>query len=365
MKPIWFISVIFFFTLFSFNISSTFFPLYMQQQGLDKFEIGITYGMLPLLLAAVGFFIGILIDKFGIKRIMSLGIFGYVIFVLMFSFSFNLVTFLLSFVIIGISAAMFWIGGRAYIYGFKEIPKSISYFNTIVLSQAIIGPYIGGKIIENFGYGRLFTISAVLIFGMFIFVSWFFKPRPVKKIKWKFKFNLKILKEIGPILILASIVSTWFLFFTLFLKTQSFSESEIGLIASLAVLFAATLQIPAGRVVKLLKTKKSLILSFVLWAVGFYLLTRADSLPEIVFATFITSFSAISGIAMFARFSKLSKEKGKAASSWEVTHNAGAYIGALVNGFVFQNFGFTNLLWFLIALSVIAAIFGLRIKNSE
>jgi len=338
----------------------------MQSKGLDKFQIGIAYGMLPLLTVISGIFIGTLVDRFGIKKLISIAILGYFSFIILFSLSSNFIHFILSFVIVGLSNAMLWVSGRAFVLNLTNVAKSSSYFFTTVYITGILGPLIGGKLIENFGYGNLFIISPLIIFISLVFALLFFHEKRVKvkkKVrKQRIKWNL--LLKIGIPIIVATIVTNLIFFLPIFLKIKNFGESEIGLIISSAALLITVFQIPAGRLISKLNIRTSMFIGFILIALGVFLLTTlSNTILQILFCLIPIAFgSSIEGIATFDALGRTSRQKGKVAGIYETIGNSGTWLGSIVNGFIFQAFGYNDLFLFLALISIFGSVLSLTIK---
>jgi len=342
----------------------------MQSKGLDKFQIGLAFGMLPLLTVISGIVMGVLVDRFGIKKLISIAIIGYVSFIISFSLSSNFIHFMLSFIIIGLSNAMFWVSGRTFILNLPDVVKSTSYFYTTVYITGTLGPFIGGKLIENFGYSNLFIITPLIIFSAFIFTLLFFNKKSMKILKkkkrrQKLKWNL--LLKIGIILILMSVVANLVFFFPLFLEIKNFKEGEIGMIISFGTLFIVLSQIPAGRLISKINIRNSIFLGFVLIASGIFLLTIfSNTLLQILFCFIPIAFGlSIEGIATFDAIGRISREKGKVAGMYETIGNFGTWSGSIINGFVFQVFGYNILFLFLVLVSILGSISSFTVKINK
>jgi len=325
----------------------------MQSKGLDKFQIGLAYGMLPL----------------GIKKLISIAILGYASFIILFSLSSNFISFIASFIIIGLSNAMLWVSGRSFILNLQNVAKSSSYFFTATSVTGILGPLIGGKLIESFGYGNLFTISPLVIFIAFILTVLFFHEKRVKRKKKirRQKLKLDLLLKIAIPITIGAIASNLFFFFPVFLKIKNFVESEIGIVISSAALLITVFQIPAGRLISKLNIKKSMFLGFVFIALGALLLTTlSNSIFQILFCLIpITLGLSIEAIATFDALGRISREKGKVAGIYETLGNSGAWSGSIVNGFIFQALGYNTLFLFLVLMSILGSIssFGIKINK--
>lgn len=325
----------------------------MQQKGLDNSQIGVAAAILPMFVILGSFFVPRVINTNNPRKIFSFAIFGYFIFLIFFFLSSNFLEFMASYVILGIAAAFFWISGRNFIFHLKGIVKSSSYFYTAFLSTGVIAPYIGGALITYLGYYATFFLGSLIILSA-IPIALIFYPTKIriKAKRIKFKIDRKLFSFL-PLVLTAGLIGTLFFLFPVFLKENGINELQIGIIATVASVTDAVLQIPSGKLISRITINKSLVLGFLILGLAFLML---EFLPktfwQVIVDVLVWSIGgSVVGIAVFAATGKIAQVKAIGAQMFEVFNNGGSLIGYFLSGFVSQIFGFNFLF-------IIAAVLG-------
>lgn len=152
---------------FASNLSGSFLPIYFKEQGMKVPEITeillftfIVIGLLPLIL---------LKSVRNFERIISFGIFFTMLFFIVLIYVKDPIILGLAY---GLSMATFWPSFNLLLFRLSESrarARTISTFSSIIPALAsITGPAVGGYVIENFDFTKLFSIAAVLYLVSFI-----------------------------------------------------------------------------------------------------------------------------------------------------------------------------------------------------
>jgi MFS family permease len=164
LKTLAIVVSIFFFTS---NLSGSFLTIYFKDLGLGLVEIAeillftfLVIGILPLVLLKT-------VKSF--ERIFSFGIFFTMLFYISLIYVRNPITLGLAY---GLGIATFWPSFNLLQFRLSESrmrARTVSLLSSIIPSLAsIVGPAVGGLIIENFEFTTLFVIAVILYFVAFI-----------------------------------------------------------------------------------------------------------------------------------------------------------------------------------------------------
>ena len=238
-----------FFLMFGYKLFSLYFPLFLVAKNFSISQVGYTHFLIYLPIALFAPIAGFLSHKINPAILASLGILGYGIYALGMIIFPNLITFYIFQIILGISAALFFVSSRAILMGSKlENPdRAFAWFYSASPYADAIAPAVGALIIWKFNFLGVFVLSLVLQFFNAIFC--FTKLRKqttnlTENITVKESTNnyLKVLSDIKKkdisffvsisflVLILAGFNNT---FFVLFLKSLGWSQNQILLFNSL------------------------------------------------------------------------------------------------------------------------------------
>ena len=238
-----------FFLMFGYKLFSLYFPLFLVAKNFSISQVGYTHFLIYLPIALFAPIAGFLSHKINPAILASLGILGYGIYALGMIIFPNLITFYIFQIILGISAALFFVSSRAILMGSKlENPdRAFAWFYSASPYADAIAPAVGALIIWKFNFLGVFVLSLVLQFFNAIFC--FTKLRKqttnlTENITVKESTNnyLKVLSDIKKkdisffvsisflVLILAGFNNT---FFVLFLKVLGWSQNQILLFNSL------------------------------------------------------------------------------------------------------------------------------------
>lgn len=232
-----------FFLMFGYKLFSLYFPLFLVAKNFSISQVGYTHFLIYLPIALFAPLVGFLNHRINPAILSSVGILGYGIYALGMIFFPNLFTFYLFQVILGISAALFFVSSRAILMGSKlENPdRAFGWFYSAPSYADAVAPAVGALFIWKFDFIGVFILSLILqIFNAaFCFSNLRKKTRHLTeniKIKESGQNYLRVLEElkgkkVSPfvlisfsVLILAGFNNA---FFVLFLKDLGWSQDQI------------------------------------------------------------------------------------------------------------------------------------------
>ncbi|MBU0546777.1 MAG: MFS transporter [Patescibacteria group bacterium] len=232
-----------FLLMFGYKLFSLYLPLFLVAKNFSILQIGYTNFLIYLPIALLAPIIGFLNHKVNPAILVTIGVIGYGIYALGMIIFPNLFTFYLFQIILGISAALFFVSSRAILMGSKlENPDTaFAWFYSSPSYADAIAPVVGAFFIWKFDFIGVFILSLILQFLNAIFC--FFQLRNQTKhltetitVKESNQNYLKVIqiiswKNIFPfilisffVLILAGFNNT---FFVLFLKNFGWSQNQI------------------------------------------------------------------------------------------------------------------------------------------
>ncbi len=242
-------TIIHFFLMFGYKLYSFYFPLFLVAKGFSLLQVGYTNFLIYLPIAIFAPIAGFLNHKINPAILSALGILGYGIHALGMIIFPNLVSFYLFQIILGISAALFFVSSRAILMGTKleSYDRAFGWFYSANSYAAAVSPAIGALFIWKFGFQGVFILSLILQFFNAVFCYARFRkqtghlPDSVK-IKESGRNYFTVLKNLKTkdtlipvsisflVLILAGFNNT---FFVLFLKNLGWSLNQILIFNSL------------------------------------------------------------------------------------------------------------------------------------
>jgi MFS family permease len=252
--------------MFSYKLFSLYFPLYLLEKNFSLAQVGYTNFLIYLPIALFSPIAGYLSHRINPAILASLGVLGYGLYSLGMIFFPNLFIFYILQIILGISAALFFVSSRAIMMGsnLKNPDKAFAFFYSVPSYADALAPTIGALLIWKFGFVGVFTASVFfqIITSLYCFLS---LRKDAEKLTEEIKIPesiknystiLKTMKLKGALpLIFTSflvLIITGFnnTFFVLFLKNLSWSQNQILIFNSLLSLAFLPLSYFIVRIIK-------------------------------------------------------------------------------------------------------------------
>ncbi len=170
-------TIVHFFLLFGYKTFSLYFPLFLVARGLSLPEVGYSFLLIYLPLSLFSPIAGFLNHKVNPAILSSLGIFGYALYALGMILIQNQVLFYFWQVLLGISAALFFVSMRSILMGFslENSDRSFGWFYSAPFYADAIAPAVGAFFVWQFDFVGVFILS--LILHLFTAVFCFIKLR--------------------------------------------------------------------------------------------------------------------------------------------------------------------------------------------
>lgn len=239
-----------FLLMFGYKLFSLYFPLFLVARGMSLPQVGCTYLLIYLPIAFSAPFVGFLSHKINPAILASLGIFGYSLYALGMILIKIPILFYFWQVLLGISAALFFVSSRAILISSQlENPdRAFAWFYSAPFYADAIAPAVGALFIWKFDFLGVFLFSLILQFLTAIFCFSQLGRQKIKPLDKYFNFQkfqqnyqnvfekIKGINILLPIFISFSVLilaGFYHAFFVLFLKEKLFwSQNQILFFAS-------------------------------------------------------------------------------------------------------------------------------------
>ncbi len=365
-----------FLLMFGYKLFSLYFPLFLVTRGFSLPQVGYAYLLIYLPIAVFSPIVGFLNHKINPAILTGLGIFGYAFYSLSMIVVREPFVFYLCQIVLGISAALFFVSMRAILIGrpLENFDRSFGWFYSSPFYADALAPAIGAIIIWRFGFIGVFGLSIVFYFFNIVFCFAFLKKSAADLVDDGFSFvqfisnytkGFKIIREktVLPFALVSFlnlfVAGFYMAFFVLFLKNIGWSQNQIlgfGSLSSAVFLPVSFLLIDK---LKNNKTEKNIIkgglmfgfftflFGFFGWFFQIFTLPGEFYIAGIVFFS-ITTIKTIGGFMVGSARSGLISQKLRAypeeAGAIDTLFSPlGVAFGSLASGLIIGFLGFSGL----------------------
>ena len=322
-------------------------PIYANMLGASLFIVGIIGSAGGLVYSFMPLVSGILCDRIGRKLFISVSLFSYGVSCLLYSLVQEPLMFIPIKILEWISVATFWPAVESLIAdsATEELEDALKKFNISWGSAMVVGPLMGGILIDELSVMAPFFFSMLIsfFFGMLSIIVVREPRKPLSaerdsrgKLKMNGEYDGSIVVALVTIFLFSSIVSILMSLFPSYARDLGISASEIGVIA---FTFGATRVVTfyqAPRIeARIKKTGMLLIGSLVLGFASlatFYSGNTLSFLMCFLLFGFGTGISYAVSIALVLKWRKSST--GYAAGVFESLIGTGYFLGPLIGGFL-------------------------------
>ncbi len=365
-----------FLLMFGYKLFSLFFPLFLFVRGFSLPEVGYVYLLIYLPIAVFSPIVGFLNHKINPAILADLGILGYAFYSLSMIVIQNQLVFYLCQILLGISAALFFVSMRAVLMGshLQNFDRSFGWFYSSPFYADAFAPVVGALFIWKFDFVGVFVLSLTFhIFNAIFCFLYLRKPAlalvddgfELKRVILNYKKAFAKIKEKSILPFILISFSILFLagfyraFFVLFLKDIGWSQNQIlgfGSLLSVAFLPISIL------VIKKLESKKSkehiikgglvfglftVLFGVLGFCFKFLFLFKAFYLTALIIFLIIMAKSVGAFLANSSRSGLVSQElrqyPEEAGAIDTIFSPLGAAFGSLIAGLIVGFLGFSNL----------------------
>ncbi|MEA5506806.1 MFS transporter [Halotia wernerae UHCC 0503] len=353
-------------------------PLYIDDLGATKQEIGLVMGSFAIGLLLFRPMLGRLADKHGRKLLLLIGTivaaiapFGYLAFT-------SIPLLILVRVFHGISLAAFTTGYSALVADLAPIKSRgeiISYMGLAAPVGLAIGPALGGYLQATTGYELLFLLSAELAFvGLLGAIQIINPPVETQGLTqsndskfWQMLFSPRTRVPAVVMLLVGFAVGAIHTFVPLFIKSTQV-DLNTGLFFTVAAISSFSLRIFVGKASD--HFGRGLFISFgiLAYTVALLLLWQANSTNTFLLAGIVEGFGGgtlISMITTMMADRSLPQERGRIFAVCIAGFDLGLAIAAPLLGYIAEQVGYGNMFGYGAGLTFLAFLLFLTQSNKD
>ena len=349
------------------------------EMGGDYFLAGIVVGIYSIVHLFSNLFSGYIIDKFGRKNVITLGLFLDTI-AMMFYYASRTIPFLiLTRIIHGLGGGLAGPATMTYLSDIskrEKVSQSMSMYGIFFGLSYLIGFAVSGIISYYYGYSALFLLTAALLVTLGIASTTLpkvYKSRP----KTSAEIPIPIKEIVLQKPILSSYLTTLSIYFNLGVITAVFTDilyqlgmdhREVAAVLSTFIIVSILIQYPSGKLVDKGYGKHLLIMSLIVTSLAF--LISAISLTKIT--AYLTSavFGLAHGLSFPTASGLISKNtesyyRGKAKGILFAIMVIGVALGSNLGGYIASTLSPTTLWWVSSIQAVILCLLVIKTMESR
>jgi len=276
-------------------------PLIAERLGARPSMIGVVVGMFSLLSLFLAIPMGSLVDRFGVKRILVVGVFCNIASAVVLLVADTVTELILAQVTLGLSFLLHVVGCQSYISNLQNRSKVEKGFGHLSLVAAIgqsLGPVAGGLLVVHSGYRAAFTASLIIsLMGLAVLRLKDDQLAAKNIARWSVTPELRQVARliVEPKIIYVLIFSFAIIFavnlrssfLPVFLRTQSINEAGIGLIIAFLALTATLVRFFFARLCAIFDRKPIMLVSTTVVGLGTLIVPVLPSITGAGFAVLL------------------------------------------------------------------------------
>ncbi len=341
-----------FFAYASFSILFPVIPLFAQEIGASKFEIGLVVAAISYVAAFFMIPFGAISDRVGRKIFIFLGLILFTLAPIFYTIVVSTFELALIRILHGIALAIFIPVANALVVDIAEpdkVGESLGWLSAFTMLGFVLGPTLGGFLTDSYGFNASFYACSILPFFGLVFVFICLRECEDQTIKAGETYYgwLRNFIVIGALL--SPLFATWgsstiSSFVPLYAKEFGIATTSIGIMITALYLGSALFRIPSGMISDRIGRRPVIISGLTTCAVAVFLVPLFTTFYTLSAVTIL--FGLGMGLTVPAGFALLAdaipaRSRGLAMGFANSFLQAGLALGATSMGFVLEGHGFT------------------------
>ncbi|MDG7000364.1 MAG: MFS transporter [Nitrososphaerota archaeon] len=339
------ISTAFFIYTFGWGVTSPVFSIYVNNVTGSAFLTGLILSVTTMAGIFLNIPFGLFEDRLNMKRVLQVVLLFYSVLALLYPQANSFLPLLLLSVGRGLASSFLWLTSWAYIFTYTDKTvkgKETGFFSDMNDLASALSPIVGG-LVSILSFFLPFYVLSLTSFIAFAVVSVRLKetPKPEKaplKLQISklsgYMHDRRFVKTVVLIILFYALINIYYSFFSVFLNDEGISIPLIGVILTVALLPAVSLEVPMGHLMDTHGIRKMLSLAVVLTTITAVLIPLSSNLfYTIVLVTAFTVSYTMIFIALYSRMSDIMRQDKVAMTGAIATFkDLGYTIGPLLAG---------------------------------
>jgi len=346
-------------------------PIFAKSFGVSNTLIGLIISSFAIMRLVSGLFSGKLVDRYGERLVLGLGLFMVSIFTLISGLAQSYEQLLIFRAAGGLGSSMFSVSAGALILRVvsdNQRGRAQSLYNGGFIAGGVAGPAFGGALIALSPRAPFFIYSGLLIAAGTVSLIFLHESRLGAKVEQTKEGRALTIKEalgIKPYLysLFLAFLGSWILFgmrssiLPLFVvEDLKASPSLVGLSFTVALIAQGSVMVRAGKHSDKNGRKPVILTGFSIVMASLIILTLASNVTIYLIAMIVMGLGAGFAASAGAIVGDVIKGKsGKVYAFWQMSGDAGMMVGPVLLGFISDAFSYRT------AIGVSAAVFSLAI----
>ncbi|MDG6908594.1 MAG: MFS transporter, partial [Nitrososphaerota archaeon] len=314
------VSTAFFIYTFGWGVTSPIFSIYVNNVTGNAFLTGLILSITTMAGIFLNIPFGLIEDRMNMKRVLQVVLLFYAGLALLYPQAHGFLPLLLLSVGRGLASSFLWLTSWAFIFTYTDKAvkgKETGFFSDMNDLASALSPMVGG-LVSILSFFLPFYILSLTSFSAFIVVSVRLKETP-KPQNASLKLQIaklsgylherKFQKTVVLIIVFYALINIYYSFFSVFLHDGGISIPLIGVILTVALLPAVSLEVPMGHLMDSRGIRKTLSLAVVLTTLTALMIPLSSNFYYTV--VLVTAFTVSYTMIFIALYSRMSDIMGQ------------------------------------------------------
>jgi MFS family permease len=349
------ISSAFFIYTFGWGVTSPVFSIYVNNITGNAFLTGLVLSITTMAGVFLNIPFGLIEDRMNMKRVLQVVLLFYALLALLYPQANSFLPLLALSIGRGIASSFLWLTSWAYVFSYTDRAikgKETGFFSDMNDLASAVSPIVGGAISIVSFFLPFYVLSATS-FAACVVITVFLKESPAPgKASLGLQFarlsrymrQRRFLKTVFLIVVFYALINVYYSFISIFLHSEGISIPLIGVILTVALVPAVSLEVPMGHLVDSRGIRSTLSVAVVLTTLCAILIPISNDFyyATIVVTAFTISYTMIF-IALYSRMSDIMGEEKVAMTGAIATFkDLGYTVGPLLAGYLIEAFGISD-----------------------